>query len=514
MEMPRRRQGTRGVARAIVATICACATLLLMTQLPARALEVTDISTPVTGNATHFDGLGSPYGGCGLPQTAIDSQDFVALNVYNTPGDYSFYPRPLTGSDLSKLGLWNNGLNCGRWVQVSIGDYCTGTNDGAPSQAFCRNGSWVADSFNGATLNMVVADSCGDSNAWCRDDPYHLDLATDSLARFTLNGSLTTGLPNKWNNRHISWKFITAPNYSGDINIGFLQGSQAWWTAVAVSHLANGVHSIDYYTNGAWVPAAMDSDMGQAYLISPLTAGGTSYQIRVRDVNDQLINGGEVYSFSLPSSCGSQCSPAYTAATYTTSGGTTTTTSPVTTTTTTTRPVTTTTTTTTRPVTTTTTTTTRPVTTTTTRPVTTTTTTTRPVTTTTTTRPVTTTTTTRTTTTTDTRDTYTTTTSGGTGKTCSAAYAVTGQWTGGFQGNVTVTAGSSAITGWKVAWTFANGQTVSKSWSANLTSSGSAVTATNLSWNGILGAGANTSFGFLGSWNGTNTVPTVTCTAS
>ncbi len=157
--------------------------------------------------------------------------------------------------------------------------------------------------------------------------------------------------------------------------------------------------------------------------------------------------------------------------------------STTTTTTTTTKPVTTTTTTTTtKPVTTTTTTTT-------TRPVTTTTTMTRPVTT-------------------------TTTTSGGAGKTCTAAYAVTGQWTGGFQGNVTVTAGTSAISGWKVTWTFANGQTISQSWSANLTSSGSAVTATNLSWNGALGAGANTSFGFLGSWTGTNTVPALTCTAS
>ncbi len=175
------------------------------------------------------------------------------------------------------------------------------------------------------------------------------------------------------------------------------------------------------------------------------------------------------------------------------------TTSTTITTTTTTRPVTTTTTTTTKPVTTTTTTT---------KPVTTTTTT-RPVTTTTTTRPVTT-----TTTTTTTKPVTTTTTSGGTGKTCTATYAVTGQWTGGFQGAVTVTAGTSAISGWKVAWTFANGQTISQAWSANLTSSGSAVTATNLSWNGALGAGANTSFGFLGSWNGTNTVPTLTCTAS
>ncbi len=162
---------------------------------------------------------------------------------------------------------------------------------------------------------------------------------------------------------------------------------------------------------------------------------------------------------------------------------------PTGTTTTTTTPVTTTTTTTTTPVTTTTTTTTKPVTTTTT-----------------TTKPV-------TTTTTTTTKPVTTTTSGGTGKACTAAYAVSGQWTDGFQGTVTVTAGSSAISGWKVSWTFANGQAISQSWSATVTSSGSSVTATNMSWNGVLGVGANTSFGFVGSWNGTNAVPAVTCTA-
>jgi hypothetical protein len=40
----------------------------------------------MTGFATHFDGLGSPFRGCGLPQSVLDSQDFVALNVQNTPG--------------------------------------------------------------------------------------------------------------------------------------------------------------------------------------------------------------------------------------------------------------------------------------------------------------------------------------------------------------------------------------------------------------------------------------------
>jgi Cellulose binding domain len=296
----------------------AAAGLLLATQLPAAAIPAEPPATGVTANATHFDGLGQPYGGCGMPQAELETQDFVALNVYNTPGVYDFFPRPMPAGD-PKIGIWNNGHNCGRWVKVTIGDICTGTNDGAPGQPFCRNGSFVPDAYNGATLNMLVADSCGDSNAWCRDDPYHLDLATPSLNRFLRNGVPVADMnPNHWNNRHLSWSFIPAPNYTGDIQVGFLQGAQRWWTAISVSHLANGIHSVEYLQNGVWQSAPMDGDMGQSFIISGLVAGGTDFQIRVRDVNDALINNGRVYSFSLPASCATQCAPAYTRVTYTT----------------------------------------------------------------------------------------------------------------------------------------------------------------------------------------------------
>lgn len=97
---------------------------------------------------------------------------------------------------------------------------------------------------------------------------------------------------------------------------------------------------------------------------------------------------------------------------------------------------------------------------------------------------------------------------------CSATYSVVGQWQGGFQGSVRVTAGGSAINGWTVSWTFANGQAVTQAWNATVTSSGSAVTARNVGYNGRIGAGQSTEFGFLGSWNGSNGVPAVTCTAS
>ncbi|GLH96479.1 cellulose binding domain-containing protein [Phytohabitans aurantiacus] len=96
---------------------------------------------------------------------------------------------------------------------------------------------------------------------------------------------------------------------------------------------------------------------------------------------------------------------------------------------------------------------------------------------------------------------------------CTAAYSVVSQWQGGFQGEVRVTAGSSAIGGWTVTWTFGNGQRVTQAWNATVSSSGSTVTARNVGYNGSLAAGASATFGFIGSWTGTNTAPSVSCIA-
>ncbi len=272
-----------------------------------------------TGNATYFSALGSPYGGCGVAQSALDSQNFVALNVQNTPGDYStFLPRPIPAASASQIGQFNNGLNCGRWVHIVIGNFCSGTNDGAPNQPFCRGGTgWVADQYNGAALDMIVADSCQDSNAWCRDDPYHLDLAQASLNLFVKNGLPVGDLSNHWNNRQIQWQFIEAPNYTGDIQIGFIQNASTNWSAIAITHLKNGIHGVDYFANGSWVKANMNADMGESYIIVPTTTSGSQYQIRVYDVSDQLINAGRIYTFSFPSSCGTQCSGTFNPVTYT-----------------------------------------------------------------------------------------------------------------------------------------------------------------------------------------------------
>jgi lysophospholipase L1-like esterase len=97
---------------------------------------------------------------------------------------------------------------------------------------------------------------------------------------------------------------------------------------------------------------------------------------------------------------------------------------------------------------------------------------------------------------------------------CTASYTIVNQWPGGFQATVTVTAGTSAITGWQVGFGLASGQTITQSWNTTLTQTGSAVHAVNLSYNGTLAAGTATTFGFLGGTASTATPPTVTCAAA
>jgi predicted carbohydrate-binding protein with CBM5 and CBM33 domain len=97
---------------------------------------------------------------------------------------------------------------------------------------------------------------------------------------------------------------------------------------------------------------------------------------------------------------------------------------------------------------------------------------------------------------------------------CSAMYNVTGAWTGGFQGEVMVHAGTTPVRGWTVSFTFPGSQTVTQLWSGKATSSGSLTTVTNESWNGSIAAGSYTTFGFLGSGSAPPTVQNLTCTAT
>ncbi|GAA1763521.1 lytic polysaccharide monooxygenase [Luedemannella helvata] len=99
------------------------------------------------------------------------------------------------------------------------------------------------------------------------------------------------------------------------------------------------------------------------------------------------------------------------------------------------------------------------------------------------------------------------------GGACVATYKTVNSWGNGFQGEVTVkNNGSSTTNAWTATLTSPSGQTITQVWSGTGSSSGSTTTVKNANWNGTLGGGASTAFGFIGS--GTTTAPTVSCVLS
>jgi glucuronoarabinoxylan endo-1,4-beta-xylanase len=91
---------------------------------------------------------------------------------------------------------------------------------------------------------------------------------------------------------------------------------------------------------------------------------------------------------------------------------------------------------------------------------------------------------------------------------CSVNYTVSSQWQGGFGANVTITNLGDPVTSWTLTWSYSAGQTVTQAWNATVTQSGSTVTARNAGYNGSIGTNGTVSFGFNGSWTGSNPAPT------
>lgn len=95
---------------------------------------------------------------------------------------------------------------------------------------------------------------------------------------------------------------------------------------------------------------------------------------------------------------------------------------------------------------------------------------------------------------------------------CTATYTTINAWPGGFQGEVTVTAGNAPITGWTAQWTLASGQAVTQVWNGIQSVNGSTITVRNAPYNGVLAARASTTFGFLS--NGSPSSPSISCAAA
>ncbi|MEV8093101.1 endo-1,4-beta-xylanase [Kitasatospora sp. NPDC085879] len=104
---------------------------------------------------------------------------------------------------------------------------------------------------------------------------------------------------------------------------------------------------------------------------------------------------------------------------------------------------------------------------------------------------------------------------GGGTASCAATYSLTQSWNGGFNGQVTVRAGSTAITTWTVTVTVTPPQKVSATWNGSPSWDGTGnVMTMKPNGNGSLAAGASTSFGFTVQTNGNTAAPVVGgCTA-
>jgi len=99
---------------------------------------------------------------------------------------------------------------------------------------------------------------------------------------------------------------------------------------------------------------------------------------------------------------------------------------------------------------------------------------------------------------------------------CTATYRIVNEWSSGFVGQVTVTNTSgAAVARWAVTFTYPGDQRVTAAWNAVVAQQGSAVSATNASWDGALPAGGGAGFGLYGTWSRSDAVPTLlACQAS
>jgi outer membrane protein assembly factor BamB len=90
---------------------------------------------------------------------------------------------------------------------------------------------------------------------------------------------------------------------------------------------------------------------------------------------------------------------------------------------------------------------------------------------------------------------------------CAVTYTITSQWSGGFGANVSITDLGDPINGWTLAWSYAAGQRVTQAWNATVSQNGAQVTAHNAAYNASIATNASVTFGFNGSWTGSNPAP-------
>ncbi|HYH03259.1 MAG TPA: carbohydrate-binding domain-containing protein, partial [Bacillota bacterium] len=87
-------------------------------------------------------------------------------------------------------------------------------------------------------------------------------------------------------------------------------------------------------------------------------------------------------------------------------------------------------------------------------------------------------------------------------------YVIQNDWGTGANVNVTFkNNGTSAISGWTLAWQFSGNQKITNLWNGSFTQSGTSVSVSNMPYNATIPAGGSVSFGFGMTYSGTNSKP-------
>ncbi len=91
---------------------------------------------------------------------------------------------------------------------------------------------------------------------------------------------------------------------------------------------------------------------------------------------------------------------------------------------------------------------------------------------------------------------------------CRVDYEIMGQWPTGFLAKVTLgNPTSENVEGWTLTWNMPDGQQVTQLWNGTVMQSGAAVQVVDAGYNSLIAANSSVNFGFIGSYNGPNTVP-------
>ena len=91
---------------------------------------------------------------------------------------------------------------------------------------------------------------------------------------------------------------------------------------------------------------------------------------------------------------------------------------------------------------------------------------------------------------------------------CQVNYYIRDQWDTGFVTDVTITNQIGNLAGWKVTFSFPSGQQVTNLWNGIATQTGEFLEVLNENDNANINKGENIEFGFQGTHNGTNDIPT------